>query len=161
MLVVSFLFVGREGRETDITTCWKPWSRASSSADHPCSGARWWQDSTSPPQRAASLSGAVAPSCMQACFLFPRAARCRHPPNVPKLQDKKKNNSSFLLARILNRHMHMLSADHVSSNADLRGAIHMLDVGARESRTLGSSAACFSYHGQRSHPGESRAAAWC
>lgn len=35
-------------------------------------------------------------------------------------------NSSFLLAWILNTHMHTLSAEHVSSNTDLRGAIHML-----------------------------------
>lgn len=35
-------------------------------------------------------------------------------------------NSSFLLAWLLNRHMHMLSAEHVSSNTDLRGATHML-----------------------------------
>lgn len=43
---------------------------------------------------------------------------------VPKLQDK---NSSFLLARILHRHVHTLSAEHVSSSTDLHGAIHMLE----------------------------------
>lgn len=36
-------------------------------------------------------------------------------------------NSSFLLARILGRHVHTLSAEHVSSNTDLHGAIHMLE----------------------------------
>lgn len=36
-------------------------------------------------------------------------------------------NSSFLLAHILHRHVHILSAEHVSSNTDLCGAIHMLE----------------------------------
>lgn len=36
-------------------------------------------------------------------------------------------NSSFLLARILNRHVRTLSTEHVSSNTDLCGAIHVLE----------------------------------
>lgn len=45
----------------------------------------------------------------------------------PGSQSHRMKNSSFLLARILNRHMHTLSVEHVSSNTDLHGAIHMLE----------------------------------
>lgn len=63
-------------------------------------------------------------SCTRAHSVLPPVLQRRHPWGVPKLQDK---NSSFLLARILQRHVHTLSAEHVSSSTDLHGAIHMLE----------------------------------
>lgn len=66
----------------------------------------------------ASLScQGAASSWMQSCtwahFLLPPVLQCRH---LPGSKNCRMKNSSFLLARILDRHVHMLSAEHVSSN---------------------------------------------
>lgn len=61
-------------------------------------------------------------SCRWAHSLLPPALQCRHPLGS---QNCRMKNSSFLLAQLLDRHVHTLSAEHVSSSPDLHGAIHM------------------------------------
>lgn len=76
------------------------------------------------PQSCQGAASSWMQSCTRAHFLLPPVLQCRHPLGS---QNCRMKNSSFLLAQILDRHVHMLSAEHVSSNTNLHGAIHILE----------------------------------